>query len=79
MSDIDGTFQVESYDKGGDYYKCKDEHGKVVRIDLMVGGNFPAGTDMEYLVGKTVTIECAGPFCYVAQGVKVVEVGNETT
>ena len=45
--------KVIEYHEKPNYHDCRDENGKLYRVDLLVGGDLPIGTSHESLVGKT--------------------------
>ena len=68
-------FKVRLYETMLNTHICIDNDGHSHRIDLMVDGAFPKGTDPESLVGKTIECEYTYPYISIAMGVR--EVTNE--
>lgn len=69
--------KVKLYEKWCNTHICEDKDGIGQRIDLMVDGAFPKGTDPESLVGKTIECEYTYPYISIAMGVR--EVTNENS
>lgn len=69
--------KVKSYDAAENYHnvEIEDEHlgTKLIRIDLMVNGDFPVTEIPENLVGKVVEWNRDYPFISIAEGVSIPE------
>lgn len=62
-------FEVVGYDKNMNCHVCLDSDGQKHRIDLMVNGDFPQGTEPDSLLGKRVSCDYTYPCVSIGMGV----------
>lgn len=65
---------VQGYSPGENYHTCRDEAGKVHRLDILVDGGL-GKQDPEALVGRTVWCQSLTPYIEIANGVVFAEEG----
>lgn len=60
------------HNNSGDF-ECEDERGKRRLVDLRVAAKWPAGFDINSLIGKTVECDWLQPYLEIAENPRIVE------
>ena len=64
--------RVKSYHSGQNFHECRDDNGKLHRVDLFIDASLD-GFDAESIVGQVVEVDDLTPFLTIASGVRVVQ------
>ena len=52
-------------------FKCVNEDGKTITVDLFTDGSLPSDTDRDALIGKRVQVGWLGVYIYIAQMIEL--------
>ena len=66
------VYEILEYDKQYNCHVVRDAMGMRRFVDIMVNGDFPAGTEPESLVGQKVECDYEHPFIAIAMNVRVI-------